>query len=270
MSSELIAYAVYTYTRIISDHSKPHLAGLKEKEVRFCIEVIREKFAECKVIGRDFVRLLQDLTKIPQFADLWKDILQRPQSLSPQFTDLSQLFACRTPQKFLRSRVTPDMERLLLFIMRKVPMGNQKKYQQWFTQCHLSTQESESLVTDLIRYICGVYHPSNAVLNSNIVPRWAVIGWLLSIVKSSTNQANTKLALFYDWFFYDPQIDNIMNIEPGMLLMIHSIPKYASFTAQLLEFILYVMDIYYPPGCELIRKGVHNSLQIMLSKKVIL
>lgn len=120
MSTELIPYAVYTYTRIISDHSAPRLASLKEKEVRFCVEVIREKFIECRVIGRDFVRLLQDLTKIPLFSDLWKDILQRPQSLSSHFSDLTQLFGIRTPRKFLQSRVTPDMEKLLLFIMQKV------------------------------------------------------------------------------------------------------------------------------------------------------
>ena len=124
MSSELIPYSVYTFTRIIVDHSKPVHSSLKDKEVRFCVEVIREKFADCRTIGRDFVRLLQDLTKIPQFSDLWKDILQRPQSLSSQFTDLTQLFATRTPRKFLQSRVTPDMEKLLLFIMQKVIINN--------------------------------------------------------------------------------------------------------------------------------------------------
>jgi len=60
-----------------------------------------------------------------------------------------------------------------------------------------------------------------------------------------------------------------MNIEPGMLLMMHSIPKYAPFTAQLLEFILVIMDIYYPANCDIIRRGIHNSLHIMLTKGVI-
>lgn len=148
-------------------------------------------------------------------------------------------------------------------------MGNQKRYQQWFAQNYLAIPENETLVVDLIRYICCFYHPSNVILSSDIVPRWAVIGWLLNYVKSSTIQANAKLALFYDWFYFNPQVDNIMNIEPGMLLMIHSIPKYAPFTAQLLEFIIFVMEMYYPAGCDLIVKGVRNSLQIMLSKGVI-
>ena len=44
---------------------------------------------------------------------------------------------------------------------------------------YLSTPESQSLRCDLIRYICCVFHPSNELLGSDIIPRWAVIGWLL-------------------------------------------------------------------------------------------
>lgn len=62
-------------------------------------------------------------------------------------------------------------------------MGNQKRYQQWFAAKYLSTVESESLLPDLIRYICCFYHPTNQVLSSDIIPRWAVIGWLLKCAK---------------------------------------------------------------------------------------
>ena len=44
---------------------------------------------------------------------------------------------------------------------------------------YLATPESQSLRCDLIRYICCVFHPSNELLCSDIIPRWAVIGWLL-------------------------------------------------------------------------------------------
>lgn len=110
--------------RLISDHNKPNLVALKEKEVRFCIEIIREKFEECRLMGRDFIRLLHDVTKIPQFTDLWKDLFQRPQSLSPQLTDVSQLLSTRTPHKLFVSRVTPEMEKQLLFILQKVQFWN--------------------------------------------------------------------------------------------------------------------------------------------------
>lgn len=62
-------------------------------------------------------------------------------------------------------------------------MGNQKRYQQWFQQCYLNSVENESLVCDLVRFVCGVYHPTNAVICSDVVPRWAVIGWLLNGIK---------------------------------------------------------------------------------------
>ena len=45
---------------------------------------------------------------------------------------------------------------------------------------YLSTPESQTLRPDLIRYIVGVVHPSNEVLCSDIIPRWAIIGWLLT------------------------------------------------------------------------------------------
>lgn len=62
----------------------------------------------------------------------------------------------------------------------QVRFGQQKRYQDWFQRQYLSTPDSQSLRCDLIRYICGVVHPSNEVLSSDILPRWAIIGWLLT------------------------------------------------------------------------------------------
>ena len=56
---------------------------------------------------------------------------------------------------------------------------------------YLSTPESQSLRCDLIRYICACIHPSNEVLCSDIIPRWAVIGWLLTTCTVS-NCSNFK------------------------------------------------------------------------------
>lgn len=66
------------------------------------------------------------------------------------------------------------------FLLPQVRFGQQKRYQDWFQRQYLSTPDSQSLRCDLIRYICGVVHPSNEVLSSDILPRWAIIGWLLT------------------------------------------------------------------------------------------
>ena len=110
------------------------------------------------------------------------------------------------------------------------------------------TTESQSLRIDLIRFIVGVIHPPNELLCSDIIPRWAVIGWLLTTCTSAVAAANAKLALFYDWLFFDPERDNIMNIEPAILVMSNSMRSHPAVTATLLDFMCRVSIfslIYY-------------------------
>uniref|UniRef100_A0ACB8G6M6 Uncharacterized protein n=1 Tax=Sphaerodactylus townsendi TaxID=933632 RepID=A0ACB8G6M6_9SAUR len=79
--------SVYTFLRLIVDHhGSPPLQALRQKEVDFCISLLRDRFMDCAVIGRDLVRLLQNVARIPEFEQLWKDIIHNPQALSPQFT----------------------------------------------------------------------------------------------------------------------------------------------------------------------------------------
>ncbi len=39
-------------------------------------------------MGRDLVRLLQNVARIPELELLWRDLLHNPQTLSPQFTGM--------------------------------------------------------------------------------------------------------------------------------------------------------------------------------------
>lgn len=141
----------------------------------------------------------------------------------------------RTSRRFLQSRLTPDMERKLVFFTSSVRFGHHKRYQEWFQNKvktnllynsdkseifilyfiffqYLNTPEAQSLRSDLIRFIVGLIHPTNELLCSDIIPRWAVIGWLITTCTSNIALANAKMALFYDWVCYDPKNDNIMNI----------------------------------------------------------
>ncbi|KAK2518220.1 hypothetical protein Q9233_012731 [Columba guinea] len=297
-SSLLIAMAVYTYLRLIVDHhGTAQLQALRQKEVDFCISLLRERFMDCFMIGRDLVRLLQNVARIPEFEQLWKDIIHNPQVLSTQFTGgqgrgiartlqtlnsiihsffqplfwvsrgllnatllflvkgVLQLLQSRTSRKFLACRLTPDMETKLLF------MTSRRQY--------LSTPDSQSLRCDLIRYICGVVHPSNEVLSSDILPRWAIIGWLLTTCTSNVAASNAKLALFYDWLFFNPEKDSIMNIEPAILVMHHSMKPHPAITATLLDFMCRIIPNFYPPLEAHVRQGVFNSLTHIVEKRVL-
>ncbi|XP_058475262.1 integrator complex subunit 3 isoform X2 [Solea solea] len=268
-SGMLIAMSVYTYLRLIVDHGTPNLLPLRQKEVDFCISMLREKFIECVIIGRDLVRLLQYVARIPEMELLWRDLLHNPQVLSPQFTGVLQLLTARTSRKFLACRLTPDMETKLLFMTSRVRFGQQKRYQDWFQKQYLSTAESQSLRCDLIRYICGVVHPSNEVLSSDILPRWAIIGWLLTTCTSNVAASNAKLALFYDWLFFNPEKDSIMNIEPAILVMHHSMKPHPAITATLLDFMCRIIPHFFPPLESQVRQGVCNSLTFIMEKRVL-
>lgn len=44
------------------------------------------QWSDCLVIGRDFVRLLQNVARLQEFESLWRDMMLNPTSLCPQFT----------------------------------------------------------------------------------------------------------------------------------------------------------------------------------------
>lgn len=265
----LICMVIYTYLRLIEDHNIPQLMNLRQKEVNFVITLIKERFPDALTLGRDLVRLLQNVARIPEFNQLWQDMLVNPKSLCPTFTSVLQLLQTRTSRRYLQSRLTPDMERKLVFLTSHVRFGHHKKYQEWFQRQYLATPESQSLRSDMIRFIVGVIHPTNEQLCSDIIPRWAVIGWLLTTCTSNVAASNAKLALFYDWLLYDSEKDNIMNIEPAILVMHHSMRSHPAVTATLLDFLCRIIPNFYPPFAEKVRQGIYKSLQQIIEKRVL-
>ncbi|XP_044761200.1 integrator complex subunit 3 homolog [Coccinella septempunctata] len=265
----LVASVVYNYLRLIEDHNAPSLMNLRHKEVEFIVSLMRDKFTECLVIGRDLVRLLQNLARIPEIEQLWRDILLAPKTLSPNFSGILQLLQTRTSRRFLQSRLTPEMEKKMVFLTSQVRFGNHKRYQDWFQRQYLATPESQSLRCDIIRFIVGVIHPTNELLCSDIIPRWAVIGWLLTTCTSAVAMSNAKLALFYDWLFFDSEKDNIMNIEPAILVMFHSMRSHPAVSATLLDFLCRIISNFYPPLTDKVRGGIFCSLRQILDKRVL-
>ncbi|ONK77505.1 uncharacterized protein A4U43_C02F7280 [Asparagus officinalis] len=266
--------AVFVFLRLLSDHYRlvgiGNLDDLKRLEADFCVKALRQRFALCMKIGRDLVRLLQDLVFIPEFREIWKDLLFDPSKFQvPGFTDISQLYCVRTSSQYFLLRISPEMETHLRFLLTHVKWGNQKRYQAWFAKKHLSLPGSETVIIDIVRFICCAHHPSNEIIHSDVISRWAVIGWLLTCCRKNYFLANVKLALFYDWLFFDEKVDNIMNIEPAMLLMVNSLPQYVDITHTLLEFLFLLVDNYDVHRKEMIARGASTSFGILVRKGVI-
>ncbi len=137
-------------------------ADLRNDEIAFITALMTERPAkEWIPIGRDLIRVLNDMPRSSElFPEVWK-ILRMPAGSDSaagdgQLTVREQILSLPTPQPFLRARLTPEMESQLMFIMQKVTMGNQRKYQTTFVQRFLPTVESGSLVADIVRFICGM------------------------------------------------------------------------------------------------------------------
>nr|GMD28915.1 integrator complex subunit 3 isoform X1 [Ipomoea batatas] len=270
----ILTYGLYVFLRVLADHSRlcsdPRLDVLKRLEIEFCVRVLREQFGLCLKIGRDLIRLLQDLVHIPEFKSIWKDLLLNPRQFKVDgFEGVLQIYCLRTPSLYFLLRITPEMERKLRYLVMNVKFGNQRRYQVWFARKFLFLSERETLLVDVVRYICSMRHSSGEVIEPEAIPRWAVIGWLLKCCRKSYIEANLKLALFYDWLFFDEKEDNVTSIEPAILLMVNSIPKYVDVTNALLEFLLILVDNYDVDRKDLIVNGVVNSIRVLVSKGVI-
>ncbi|GFQ02914.1 integrator complex subunit 3 [Phtheirospermum japonicum] len=255
---------LYVFLRLLADHCRvlniPKIESLKKMEIDFCVRMLREKLSLCLRIGRDLLRLLQDLVHVPEFRTIWKDLL---------YNNISQIYNTRTSSWYFSLRLTQEMESQLRFLLTYVKFGSQKRYQVWFANKFLAAPERNAVVIDIVRFICCAHHPSNDIIQSDIIPRWAIIGWLLRSNMKNYVEANMKLALFYDWLFFDEKVDNIMNIEPAVLLMVHSIPKYIDVTNSLLEFLFILLDNYDPERKEILLQGVCTAFRTLLRKGVV-
>jgi len=268
-SPNLVSGVIYTYLRLLQDHVKPNLKEFGEKEVSFVIHLVRERFSDVLTLGRDFVRLLQLVARIPEIEEIWQEILHSPSTLAPNFTGLEQLMKTRTPRKFLISRITPSMEKKLIFLTQNVKFGSHTPYQGWFQRDHLSSPESQSLRPDIIRFLVSVVHPSNEILQSAVTPRWAVIGWMLTTSTNQVTSANVKLALFYDWVFFNPPSDNIMDLEPAVLVMQHSMKPHPQVTATLLDFLTRLVNSFYTPFRDQIILNVTSAFKQVVETGVL-
>ena len=116
----LVASVVYTYLRLIEDHFHPSFEKLRDREVKFVVSLLRERFTEVITIGRDLARVLQNIARIPEIEAVWKDLLHNPKALAPSFGGLVSLMQMRTSRRYLQSRITPEMEKKLVFLTSQV------------------------------------------------------------------------------------------------------------------------------------------------------
>ncbi|TEB20818.1 hypothetical protein C9890_0017, partial [Perkinsus sp. BL_2016] len=88
-------------------------------------------------------------------------------------------------------------------------------------------------------------------------------------MKTNYSTANAKLALFYDWLFYDPSVDNIMNVEPAILIISKSASTNPKITCTMIEFLYMLKGNYFPNMKDSIGISIEKTMFDILSKRVI-
>jgi integrator complex subunit 3 len=120
-----------------------------------------------KVIGRDLVRLLHSSAALPEIESVFRTVLGATVtgplppdidadlnlSSAASVSNLRLLLNTKTPRQFLESRLTPEMDNWLIWMMNNVKMGNQSRYQRWFASRFLGSPESENLLPELVRFV---------------------------------------------------------------------------------------------------------------------
>ncbi|XP_010435106.1 PREDICTED: integrator complex subunit 3 homolog [Camelina sativa] len=261
----VLTSALYSFLRLLADHCRVlgvvKLDYVKRLEIRFCVKMFREQVHLCLKIGRDLVRLLQDLSHVSEFREIWNDLVTNK---------CSEIYQLKTSSRYFFLRIAPEMETQLRFLLGYVKLGSHKRHQIWFLKKFLLGPEKETLLIDIVRFICCVIHPTNEIIRSEIMPRWAIIGWLLELCRQNHHiERSVNLALFYDWLFFDERIDNIMNVEPAALLMVWSIPQYPHITHSLLEFLLHLVETYDITRRDMIVRGLTSAFREIERKGVI-
>ncbi|TMW62991.1 hypothetical protein Poli38472_005609 [Pythium oligandrum] len=271
--TSFIPYVFHTFARIVGDHHghSAH-ASLLQQETELLTTLWNRRQSDVAQLGREAVRVLNDAKEIPGINALWKQLraVRDDNDQDGAVFSVSRLMATPTPPKYLAYRLTPKMEEYLVFMMERVQLGYVTRYQKWFATQFLGAPGSDALVPDLVRYICAVYHPSNQILGSKITPRYHILGWLYLLCKSPTTLARVQLAMFFDYLYFK-QSDNIMNVEPAMLLMVKSLKSHPQMTLAMIQFLVFAVEKFASSATnkQLMQKGVSTAFAMILKLGVV-
>ncbi|KAG6969680.1 hypothetical protein JG687_00003050 [Phytophthora cactorum] len=272
--SSLIPFVFHTFARISLDHTAAQHASLLKQEVELCTTLWNRRQADVAQLGREIVRVLSDAKDIPGMNALWKQLRNVRDTVEPEkdvsVYSVAQLMAIPTPPKYLAYRLNPKMEEYLLFMMERVQAGSVTRYQKWFSSQFLSSPGSDALVPDLARYICAVYHPSNQILSSKVTPRYHILGWLYLLCKTPSVLARVQLAMFFDYLYFKPS-DNIMTVEPAILLMVKSLKSHPMVTLAMIQFLVFAVEKFAASAVnrKLMQKGVSTAFAMILKLGVV-
>lgn len=206
--------------------------------------------------GRDVLRIMTDCSKESRLGKAWNSRISDEFYTGSSFS----LYAGPSTPALLAVRLTPEMASFLTFICHQVKLQDRIPYYKLFQRKFLSVVGSECIIPDLIRYICGsIAFPKDP----SFTQRYAVIGWLLSTIKSPFVKQMSVTALYCDWIYSYPTepLDDAIAAErssvttppvvlqPGLAVLVYSANKNPVFVSDLVQGIYEL--VMSPPASNL-------------------
>ncbi|OQV18391.1 Integrator complex subunit 3 [Hypsibius exemplaris] len=273
-SVPIVQMAVLTFIQLIQYHSPLQFSVIKDKEMDFCLDLLRTRFVDLSLAGRELTRSLMAVCKMPKMKEFWNDLVNNPKNLPLTAGGLPQFLLSKSPRWLFAHRISTELEVKVNFMLSKVRAPVVNRYSDIFIKQYLSTPESELILPELIRFVIRAVHPSNEILGSDVLQRWNFILFLLQNCKTSQGLNNCMLALFYDWILFDGVENNIMNIEPATLLLMNvrgnSIRVLGKpLFVTLIDYLCKIALEFHPPTQVKTRKSVLDAIQYAVEKRVI-
>jgi len=264
----VVPFVFYSMARIASEEGID--SSILTGSLKICDDLLRNRYKECIVIGRDFARLVLAISNHDPIRLFWSWFTTDVDT--PKSAPIHQILASPAPKKYIACRLTPVMETEIVYMMENVKVGRQNFYEGWFQDAHIPKGPSDdpnSVIVDLIRYIVAVHHPSNAVLASNVVQRWSVITWLYKLIIHEKAAFDALLSIYFDWIFFDPTVDSIMNIEPGCLVLTKGLSRLPTITLGALTYLMFYKHEFVPGMATSILPTLDLGMRVCIEKGVI-
>ena len=179
---DLVPAVLLSFLRLATEHPPGTMRERRERELQFCHDLLMARRSECVKLGRDLLLALHPFRDTAPFAPMW----------SEWQTNAAMLWAVPARAQDLRTRVTPEAERCLRFMLHALHTGEQRRHLLWFAERHLD-QRGLGAVQDMLRWMCVCVEPTSEMRASSFFPRWMLAGWLLGRA-SPTNEVNRALA----------------------------------------------------------------------------
>ncbi|VDL64162.1 unnamed protein product, partial [Nippostrongylus brasiliensis] len=222
--------------------------------IQSVVFIIRNRFADACILGRELLLVLMRLAKIPAINAIWVDLISNPSKfgLNDGFEDLF-----RQSANFYGVRLSAEMTKKIEFIVCQCKPNVQDKHFEWFSNTFFRGPDGLSLRAETIRYVLYFFKPD---MPSHVLDaRSHFIYYLLTSFPPNTEveQQWCKTVVWFDWLTYDPHTI-VQFIEPVMGMVRQSIANLPSKASSMLEYLCKSIAFIYPARTEVFRKAAND------------